>query len=256
MTPRHRFGGNSHGCIRCDDCPSISVICDVQQWRHRLACLFLGVVLPWFTSFSSATTATHCSSAAWNDDKHGRTMIACDAWRLIVNAPDVRRRCWPVAIHIRLFYALCIICQVSFCSICFQGPGFIFPDQPSASNYHIHRRAPTRQLTYIVWKREAPLSPWLSIAPARGKGDFEFVKDRGGWRIEDFRAVGETSGYGLIQMKTSLSPQFWSLYWMRMEWNNKTSLGRWVVKEVEIYWETKWYGHYGKWGRNPLARVI
>ena len=37
MTPRHRWG-YSDRCICCDKCPSTSVICDAQQWRHRLAC--------------------------------------------------------------------------------------------------------------------------------------------------------------------------------------------------------------------------
>ena len=37
---------------------------------------------------------------------HGRTMIACDAWRLTVKAPDVRWGYWPVAIHTR--FKLCV----------------------------------------------------------------------------------------------------------------------------------------------------
>ena len=63
------------------------------------------------------------SSAAYHDDRHGWTMIACGTWWLTVNAPNVWRGHWPVAI-IRLFYAFCMTCQ-SFCSICFQRPGFV-----------------------------------------------------------------------------------------------------------------------------------
>ena len=58
--------------------------------------------------------------AAYHDGRHGLTVIICDTLQLIVRAPDVQRGCWPVAKHFRLFYALCMICQVSLCSTCFQ----------------------------------------------------------------------------------------------------------------------------------------
>ena len=45
---------------------------------------------------------------------------------------------------------LSVISQAFFCSICFQTPGYAFPDQPSTSSSHIHRGAPTRQVTYRV----------------------------------------------------------------------------------------------------------
>ena len=53
----------SDRCIRGDDCPSTSVIRKAQQWRHRLACLFLDVVLLWL-SRSSSSTATICKHIA------------------------------------------------------------------------------------------------------------------------------------------------------------------------------------------------
>ena len=43
------------------------------------------------------------SSAAYRNDRHGRTMIICDAWRLPIKVPDVRRRYWPVAIRNRMW---------------------------------------------------------------------------------------------------------------------------------------------------------
>ena len=52
MTPGRRWG-----CIHYDDWPSISVIRDAQQWRHRLVCPFLDVVLPWFTWSASVAPA-------------------------------------------------------------------------------------------------------------------------------------------------------------------------------------------------------
>ena len=60
------------------------------------------------------------SSTAYHDDRHGRTIIIYGYL--------------PVAIHIRLFYGLCMICQASSRSICSQKPGFAFPDLPSMSS--------------------------------------------------------------------------------------------------------------------------
>ena len=60
------------------------------------------------------------SSTAYRGDKHGSATITCDPWRFAVNASDVRRGYWPVAIHIRLFHGLCMICEASSRSICFQ----------------------------------------------------------------------------------------------------------------------------------------
>ena len=79
---------------------------------------------------------------------HGRTMITCDIWRLTAEAPEVWLGYWPAAKRIRSFYALCMIYQASFCSICFQRTGFAFPDQSSASSSYIHREAPTRKVIY------------------------------------------------------------------------------------------------------------
>ena len=58
----------------------------------------------------------------------------------------MQRGYWPVAIHISLFYAVCMICQTSSCSICFQKPGFNSPDWPSTSSSHIHRAVLIRQV--------------------------------------------------------------------------------------------------------------
>ena len=75
------------------------------------------------------------SSAAYHDDRHGRTMITYDVWRLTVKPPDLRWGYWPVAIHIRLFYAPCIICQASSCSIYFQKPGLASHTMTDISNF-------------------------------------------------------------------------------------------------------------------------
>ena len=60
---------------------------------------------------------------------HGRTIIVCNAWWLTVKAPEVRQVYWPVALHICLFYALCMICRAFSCSICYQKPGFTLVKQ-------------------------------------------------------------------------------------------------------------------------------
>ena len=49
--------------------------------------------------------------AAYGDDRHGRTTTTCDACQLAVEAPDVWRGYSHFAIHTRLFYVLCMICQ-------------------------------------------------------------------------------------------------------------------------------------------------
>ena len=73
------------------------------------------------------------SSAAYHDKTHGRTMIACDIRQLTVKAPDVRQRYRPVATHIQLLYALCMMCQAFSCSTCLQRPGSASPDPTSTS---------------------------------------------------------------------------------------------------------------------------
>ena len=35
-------------CLRCDGHPSMPVVCNAEQWWHRLAHPFLDVVFPWF----------------------------------------------------------------------------------------------------------------------------------------------------------------------------------------------------------------
>ena len=50
--------------------------------------------------------------------------------------PDFRQGYWPVPIYIRLFYAICVICRASSCSICFQKPVIVSPDlQPFGWNW-------------------------------------------------------------------------------------------------------------------------
>ena len=66
-------------------------------------------------------------------------MITCDAWRLTAEDSEVRLGYWRAAKRIRSFFAICLVCQASFCGICFQRSGFAFPDQPSTSSFHTHR---------------------------------------------------------------------------------------------------------------------
>ena len=106
----------SLGCLHCDGCSLTSIICDVQQWLHWLACPFFNVVLPWFMQSTSATTTIHCScrmifgNVSWRQTWLNHYSLR----RLTVKAPDVRRGYWPVAIHIPSFYALCLTCKASF----------------------------------------------------------------------------------------------------------------------------------------------
>ena len=48
---------------------------NAEQRRHRLGRPFLDAVLPRFTCFSS-------SSAAYHDERHGQTMITCNAYNM------------------------------------------------------------------------------------------------------------------------------------------------------------------------------
>ena len=76
--------------------------CDVQQWRHWLACLLLDVVLPWFTRSSSATTTIRCSLYYLR-----QRIVTTDhdsLRRLTVKAPNVQQGYRPATTHIRLFY--------------------------------------------------------------------------------------------------------------------------------------------------------
>ena len=47
--------GYSDRCLRRHDCPSTSVIRNVQQWWHRQACPLPDGVPPWFTQYFSVT---------------------------------------------------------------------------------------------------------------------------------------------------------------------------------------------------------
>ena len=89
--------------------------------------------------------------AAYHDaGRYGRPTITWDVWRLIIKVPDVRREYWPVALHIRSFYALSMIRQVFSCSICFQRPWFASPDPRSRPSSHTHWAVFKRQVTCRV----------------------------------------------------------------------------------------------------------
>ena len=114
MTPKRRSGAPTDAS-RCVGCTLSSVVCDAQ-W---LACSFLDVVHPWLMRSSCAlTTPLVWFLTAYYDGRHGRTMITCDTSLLPIKVPDVQRGYWPVAIHIRSFCVLCMICQASSCGIC------------------------------------------------------------------------------------------------------------------------------------------
>ena len=87
--------------------------------------LFIGLCHPWYAAmtglsipwyYPSIIYEVFCddshplffvvwSSAAYHDNRHGWTMIACAAWGLTVKAPIIRREYRPDATHIR--FVLC-----------------------------------------------------------------------------------------------------------------------------------------------------
>ena len=99
------------------------------------------------------------SLARHHGDRHGWTMITCNALRLTEKATEARLGYWSAAIRSRSFYASCMKCQTSFCSIYFQRPGFAFPDQPSTSSSRTHREAPTRQEYNLSGKTDGFVFP-------------------------------------------------------------------------------------------------
>ena len=109
--------------LRCNGRSSTSVVCDAQYRRHWLACPFLMLSLHDSRGLPVRriyTSTVPCSVilAAYRDGRRGRIMITYNAWQLAIKVSDVRRRCWPVSIHIRSFGVLCMKCQASACSIC------------------------------------------------------------------------------------------------------------------------------------------
>ena len=58
VTPRRRWG-TPNRCLRCDGRPSTPVLCNAEQWWHRLARLLLDVVLPRLTRSTYATPSVH-----------------------------------------------------------------------------------------------------------------------------------------------------------------------------------------------------
>ena len=119
-------------CLHCDGRPSTPVLCSAEQWWRGLARPFCCPCTNYAVFLCDAfhpRSPVVWSSAAYIGDRHGRTMMNCDAWRLTAEAPKVRLGYWP-AKRICSFYALWMICQTSFCSICFQKPGFPFADHP------------------------------------------------------------------------------------------------------------------------------
>ena len=120
------------GCLRCDGCPSTSVVHNTHQWRHRLACPFFNVDLSRF-QFSFAATTIHCSSVPCNmifGSASGRHTWPNHAnWRCLTidSKSSWCPAYWPAAIHICSLNVLCMICQALSFRICFQRLGFAFP---------------------------------------------------------------------------------------------------------------------------------
>ena len=104
-------------------------------------------------------------SSVYNYGRHFQAMVTCNTWQFTVKAPDVQRGYFPVAIHIRSFYVLCIVCLASFCCIYFQRFGFASLDLPSASRSHIHRIVLTRQVTCRVYSLLDKVITTLVIRP-------------------------------------------------------------------------------------------
>ena len=96
--------------------------------------------------------------AAYRDDRHDRTMITGDAWQLTIKVNDVRRRYWPVTIHICSFCRLCVICQASSCSFCVQSLGFLSPD-PHAAYFWAKRQQQKQWWTIAVIFWLSPVFP-------------------------------------------------------------------------------------------------
>ena len=62
VTPRRRCMGYPDRCLRSDGSPSTPVLCNAEQWWHRLARPLLDVVLPRFKQSTSATPSVHACS--------------------------------------------------------------------------------------------------------------------------------------------------------------------------------------------------
>ena len=136
MTPRCRRDTPADAsAVRSDGCPSIAVIRDAHVLRMSMSipwsCLSM-IYAIFLCDHDHPLLIVVWSSTAYHDDTHGRTMIACDAWRLPVKAPDVWRGYWPVSIHIPSLYAFSVWHEkniLMYCSICFQGLGFASPGE-------------------------------------------------------------------------------------------------------------------------------
>ena len=106
---------HSDRCLHYDDCSSTSVICDVQQWWHRLACPSLDVVLPWFRRSSSVMTTIHCSLLYDFWQRIMATDMAEPLWRLTVDSKSSWRPtristcCHAMDIHFLLFLRLLLM---------------------------------------------------------------------------------------------------------------------------------------------------
>ena len=66
------------------------------------------------------------------------------------------------------FYAMCVLCQESSCSICFQRLGFASLDAPSTSSSQIHRAILTRQVIcrVLVFVRKLIALFFFIVLPA------------------------------------------------------------------------------------------
>ena len=65
---------------------------------------------------------------------------------------------------IRYFYVLCMICQASSCSLCFQRLGFASPDSQSTSSSHILGSILTSDLYCLILVEELMVLLYHSIA--------------------------------------------------------------------------------------------
>ena len=77
----------------------------------------------------------------WNWPNHDNLRRLTDASKSSWHPARILTCC-----HIYSFvFALCMKCQASYCSICFQKPGFSSLDQPSTSSSRTHKAVLTRQ---------------------------------------------------------------------------------------------------------------
>ena len=126
-------------CLRCDGCSLTPVLCNVEQWWHRLTIHSLMLSfhdlrsLPLRCLPSMEPCSRIFGSVSWwqtwpNHDKLRRLTV------------DSRRSRDPARINTCCQTHSFVLCSLydsyaSFCSICFLRHGFAFPDQSSTSSF-------------------------------------------------------------------------------------------------------------------------